>query len=227
MIDIVVAHYNEELSWIKNLKIEHVNKIYIYSKYEAKQNKPGVRRAVVDEKFMDQKYFHQLSNKVEYKHKDNIGRESETYLSHCVEQYHNLAEHTIFLQGEPHVHWDYINSLLDRFQNGELDVSDNSEWFWGVFLDGHIGGWYGATDASNYNFYTWFRTYVDQEIHLINGFPVYYGACFGVGKKQIQSRSIAFYQKIINNELQTVNPECGHFLERLWFYIFNCHIIKQ
>lgn len=226
MTDVVVAHYNEELFWIKQLDSKFINKIYIYSKYEGKQNGYGIRINTLNQKFVDKKYFDELSDKVVYKKIVNVGRESESYLRHCVEQYNHLAEHTMFLQGEPHISLGHINSLLQQFHDGKLNISDNFQYYDGIFLGGHLLDWYGATNLSDYNFYTWFRTYVDQEIHLINGLKAYFGACFGVSKKHIQSRTIEFYQKIIDNELQTRNPEAAHFLERLWFYIFNCHIIK-
>jgi hypothetical protein len=226
MTDIVIAHYNENLSWLQKLSKKYINKIYIYSKYEDDQNQNGIRLKNINLEFLKEEYFKSLSSKVTYYHIPNVGRESETYLRYCVEQYNNLAEHTLFLQGEPHMRLEHINSLLQQFHDKKLNISDNFEYFDGIFLDdGHLSNWYGQTELSDYNFYTWFRTYVDQEMHLLNGLKVYFGACFGVSKKHIQSRSIEFYQQIIDETLKTRNPETAHFLERLWFYIFNCHII--
>ena len=90
--------------------------------------------------------------------------------------------------------------------------------------NGHLSMWYGKCDLSVHNCFTWFRTYVDQKVYLYN-MKIYYGACFGVSKNRILSRTQEFYQNLRIQEFSSINPEAAHFAERSWFYIFNCHLI--
>jgi hypothetical protein len=49
-------------------------------------------------------------------------------------------------------------------------------------------------------------------------------AIFAVSRTQILSRPKEYYERLIV-QLSTENaPIEAHFLERSWFYVFNCHI---
>lgn len=93
-VHVVVAKYNEDVSWIKNLKYP----VFVYDK----SSNP------IDNSF-------RLSN---------IGREAHTFLYYIVSNYNSLADYTIFLQGNPYDHAkkipdstnekckEYINNLI-------------------------------------------------------------------------------------------------------------------
>jgi hypothetical protein len=71
MIEVVISKYNEDSDWIK--RINH--KTIVYDKSD---------------------------NPIEGSiHRPNIGREAETLLFHIIENYNNLPDLTIFLQGDP------------------------------------------------------------------------------------------------------------------------------
>ncbi|KIX04639.1 uncharacterized protein Z518_05509 [Rhinocladiella mackenziei CBS 650.93] len=80
-LDLVIAHYNESLAWLSSCS----RLATIYSKGDRPQtsqdNSPVYR---------------------EVKALPNWGRESHTYLHHIVHNYDNLAEVTLFLQGNIH-----------------------------------------------------------------------------------------------------------------------------
>ncbi len=90
-IELVVARYNEDLSWLK--KINKNIKITIYNK----------------------------GDPINFKNikLPNVGRESHTYLTHILNNYDNLADITIFTQADPFLHSPHFLTLLnyiDLFQ---------------------------------------------------------------------------------------------------------------
>jgi hypothetical protein len=82
MKELVIAVYNEDISWINN--IDSVDKIHIYNK--------GQRNIV------------STDPRVQVTTLPNVGREGHTFTHHIVNNYDRLPEHTIFLQGDPFYH---------------------------------------------------------------------------------------------------------------------------
>lgn len=83
--ELVVARYNEDLSWL--FKVNN-KKITIYNK----------------------------GNNINYNNikLPNIGRESHTYLTHIIKNYDNLADITIFTQGDPFFHSPDFLNLIEK-----------------------------------------------------------------------------------------------------------------
>ena len=85
-VECVIARYNEDLSWLKELKNK---KITIYNKGKDDISYDSIKLP-------------------------NIGRESHTYLTHIIQNYNNLADITIFTQGNPFTHSpDFIELVKD------------------------------------------------------------------------------------------------------------------
>jgi len=226
MINIIVSHYNENLEWIKKLTNNNINNIYIYSKYLEQQDHNGIRKKNLNINFNNHEYFINLNKNIIYKNIPNVGRESETYLRYCYENYDNLSLGTIFLQGEPHVDINGIYEWIDHLLLPENKYTPNTSinTIFSGMKDGHVPMWYGKCDLSEYNCFTWLRQYIDPELYPYH-MKIYFGACFGVSKDRILSRPRDFYRNLIDKELSTTNPEVAHFCERTWYYIFNCHKI--
>jgi hypothetical protein len=72
-IDMVVAHYNEDLSWLEYVR--PFVRLFIYHK----GNNPDTNN--------------------DYIILNNVGKETHTYLTHIINNYDNLAEVTVFVQG--------------------------------------------------------------------------------------------------------------------------------
>ena len=217
MIDIVIAHYKEDLEWVRKLTQDNIQNIYIYSKYDMKDK-------MLSAKF-NKHYFLSLSQKVKYLHIPNLGRESETYLRFCFEYYEKLSEGIIFLQGQPHVGTSeiisWINNLTKKYDYTPNYIIDSIYY---MLNNGKIHHWNGPCELSKYNCFTFLRKYISNDLFTY-GIKIYPGANFGISKKHILSRPKNFYMDLIDKELSSINPEAGHFCERLWFYIFNCHKI--
>lgn len=85
-VEVVVAKFNEDVSWTKNVK----HKVTIYNK-----NRED-----------DHLYENNLPN---------YGKDAQTHLYHIINNYDNLTDFTIFLQGNPFDHYcencvEFINS---------------------------------------------------------------------------------------------------------------------
>jgi hypothetical protein len=77
--NLVVSYYNEDLSWYEKMNKKN---IIIYDK----SSKPKVFTIP----------------------RDNVGRDTETFLFHILEHYDNLPEYVIFVQGNPFDHMDSV-----------------------------------------------------------------------------------------------------------------------
>lgn len=223
MIDLVISHYNEDLKWLNDVNKSNIRKIFIYSKYNEDQTHAGIRQKNLNKKFESNEYYAELSDKIKKIKSPNIGRESETYLRYCFEQYNADVEGVVFLQGQPHVDIRIVNSWIEQISS-KRPYTDNYKKLdlYNMLTDGKLKNWYGNCNQSKYNCFTWLRTYVDSELYPYR-IKTYLNAEFGVAKKFIKTRSRLYYLDLIHKELMTSNPESAHFFERLWFYIFNCH----
>lgn len=83
-IDVVIARYQEDISWIQRLDNPHL-KIKVYNKFHNEEN------------FLP-----------------NVGREGHTYLYHIVNNYDNLNEYTYFLQADPSYHCHEIIHIMNN-----------------------------------------------------------------------------------------------------------------
>jgi hypothetical protein len=169
----------------------------------------------------------------------NVGRESHTYLTYIVENYHRLPEIIFFTQGHIDDHCKDFNR--DKFIDlGENKFSQNfktlnSNYY---FYSPHIG--YDKDHIHSYRnnilvpkdelgFRTWFKTYVDVDstyTDIDNGIKLWWGGVFSVRCECILSRPKEYYKRLLDYIPKTNNPEVGHYFERSWFYIFNCHLYK-
>lgn len=207
---IVVAKYNEDIKWL--LPFKDITIIY---------NK-GINNINMD--------------RFETIRLPNIGRESHTYLYHIINNYENLADKTIFLQGSIIDH--KIFNLEDYFKEndfiGKLDILKLDKFKNKIE---HYGKWKidyknGDMKICNYTPYDWITKIIgidmDMDGDIYSDFiNVVWGANFAVSKKLIHSKPIEFYENIIRHIDYHKNPEEGHFLERSWYIIFHNKYIPK
>ena len=210
--EIVVAHYNENLDWLKHVS----NEVTLYTKGAAPTND-----------------FRQISKL------PNIGREGHTFLHHIVSRYNTLACITLFLQGDVHG-WNegtppHTELSLTEMRESSLTLSgpsatgfglaerfekwDGMEWDkdpkrWlerrgkGIRMSNLTPGqfWQFIFDADHPASVPWTRAGV-----------------FAVTSEAIQHRPLSFWQNLLDyfEKLDHANPEEGHFLERFWTSIFS------
>ena len=110
--EIVVARYSENLDWLKKIKKSKDLKITVYNKGKDDIDVPFIPLP-------------------------NIGRESHTYLYHIIHNYDNLADQTIFCQGDPISHSpDFIN-LINKYRKKFEPVQPLSIRFWSEGVPPH------------------------------------------------------------------------------------------
>ena len=96
-IQLVVAHYQEDLSWLD--QYSSLSKV-VYSKGRT----PPANAVTLP----------------------NIGREAHTYLHHIIEHYDKLEDVTVFLQGNPHEHVERLFEKVCSLNDGltYIDLGD-------------------------------------------------------------------------------------------------------
>jgi hypothetical protein len=102
--EIVVARYNENLDWLKKIKKSKDLKITVYNKGLDDIDVPFIK----------------LENK---------GRESQTYLYHIINNYDNLADQTIFCQGDSIFHSPDFLDLINKYRKKFEPVQPLSAWY--------------------------------------------------------------------------------------------------
>lgn len=210
-VSLVINRFNESVDWIK--EYEDI-KIIIYNKgSELKINQKNV--SVID--------------------KENLGRESETYLYHVIENYSTLSDLTIFTQAYP---FDNIPSFFE-FLNSDLSKKEyNNHFNWygknsdicdqngspGIYpiLSGH-------PNEFNRTLGTIYKDVFSKECPSVINFKP--NASFSVSKDLILKRPKKLYQKLLSyliypeqNDYEGIfkyNPYEGHIIERMWGLIFN------
>ena len=190
MVRVVIAKYNENVDWAKNIK----HNVTIYDKSN-----------------------HPIDGSISLK---NVGREGETFLYHIVNHYDNLDDVTVFLQGNPFDHlqtlvgWRTITSDEEKdivIQKVNTEINDTCDFttFYQVLYNIPNGeNNVNTTEACNIYY---------NESH--DTFTVSPGAQYIVPKKNILSRPLEFWKKLhaamYNNE--ELNGYCQ---EQLWYLAY-------
>ena len=209
-IDFVIARYNEPIEWAQQGNNYNVT-IYNKSSIES----PSMISL------------------------PNVGREAHTYLHHIIQNYDTLASVNIFLQGKisDHKYTENIDDIANylgisarscgfsqNFHSTKIGVDVHSDPDFNIRMIDKLITQYGISPSSvaKIQFSDWFTQYID---------PVYpdpliwYGnAIFAVSKDRIHSRSKEFYKTLLSQLSIETSPIEAHFLERSWYYIFNCHL---
>ncbi len=202
---IIVSRYDEDISWLEEYKDFN---IYIYNK-----------GANIETKH---------SNKV--LSLPNVGRESHTWIYHIVENYNNLDAVNIFLQGrvddlgimaftDPK---DYlVKTIKYGFSVSRMGLLGPLHWKKNVGIEKdkrYKSKWEdGEISRSKQGF----RDFAKD---LFPKIPIFvatsYGGCFAVTNQKIKKYDLNFYKDILRILEKHQNPIEGHFMERLWCYLF-------
>jgi hypothetical protein len=252
-VDVVLAHYNEDLSWLS--KIGEDSHIHVYTKGpQVELNFPSG----------SQTSLQQLPN---------VGRESHTYLSHIVKNYERLADWTVFTQaGEPSfgykghrsggghllsgddfanylrphpsgsrfvytsaVHLPSMNHLLrasycikdELLEGGGVDVCPKEAAQWTPWWD--IGDFhkYIASKVEGQHgeeIMDFYRKYIDPT-YKADELVAFFpqGARFAVSKDTILRRPKAQYAELLNVLSKDTDSYAGYYMEWLWSELFLGH----
>ena len=189
--EIVVARYQEDTSWL-NL-INTFDKKTIYNKYDEDS-----------------------SNYLQ-----NVGREGHTYLHHIIKNYDNLADYTLFCQGDPFFHH---SSFMQDCTNIDNLIKDKSILFLCEKAQEKVWGIQGPKHPIGLPVYYFFNLLFGVKLSTNQMLNIYYGSQFIISKENIRVRPKDFYKFLINFISYEMDPIEGYVFERLWPYIFNEHL---
>lgn len=181
---ILVARYNENIEWTQQFE-----NVIIYNK--------GDTLNVCNEILLN-----------------NVGREGHTYYKYICDHYDNLAEYTIFLQGNPFDHSPNIISMLNHCVNTKLMI--DFEFISEAVYDCNL---INCTHRHGLPLiYVYEKIFQEKKIDM--NFQFGAGAQFIVHKKNILNKPKEFYVRIIKMLEYDIDPIEGHVIERFHKLIF-------
>jgi len=202
---IVVARYNEDIHWLLPFKLVTI----IYNK--------GDDKDLIINNF----------NTIKLK---NVGRESHTYLYHIINNYENLKERTIFIQGRISDHKvldfeDYFKDTYDFIAKTSDLKLDKLK----VMIE-HYGKWSKENiQKCEYTPYDWIEKVIGINLSEISNdeTKVVWGANFSISREMIHRKPKIFYENLLRFLDYDINPEEGHYMERSWYILFHNNYSKK
>ena len=202
---LIISRFNEDLNWLKRFKNF---KITIYNKGQDIQNITFGKVIKLE----------------------NVGRESHTWIYHIFKNYENLDDINIFLQGriddlgcmayqDPNL---YINEIKKfGFAASRYGILGPSHWKWHVGIEKdyrYKDAWVNnQISRSKIGFRNFSKKFFSDIPYFVN---TSYGGCFAVKKELILNYEKDFYYELLEILDKHQNPIEGHYMERLWCYMF-------
>jgi hypothetical protein len=212
-IEIVVARYNEDLSWTKEYPFNQF-KYTIYNKGSNDNfTKPSLYREF------------QLPN---------VGKCDHTYLYHIVNNYSTLAPITIFLPGSLKIYYKkavaikLINHILSC--NNAVFLGFETSNIKDTFKKFCLDNWSSTSNINKTG-----NNNLDLEKALLRPYGKWYNhffkntivkhycfmGIFSINKLDVIKHDISRYIQLLNCVSFHSNPEVGHYIERSWAAIFH------
>ena len=219
-IHLVLAKYCEDISWLadytqsKDIDVELT--VFVYNKG---------RDQVINNFGLSHEHFKVFSL-------PNVGRESDTYLTHYIQNYKVYQTisncYVICSQADPRPHIPKGMSISQYMDTIIADAMKNKMSI--MFAKPHNFREHTATynfNISQWNsqqilkygdvYGKWFEKYVRKDFPR----PVVWwaGAIFCFNSELIKAKPIDYFTNIKTTVDNDINPETGHFCERSWYYI--------
>ena len=199
-VELVVAHYHENLNWLR--RVPATIKKTIYSKAEIPPEIPHITLP-------------------------NIGREAHTYLHHLVSRYESLADYTIFCQGKPFDHAYDFHATLRTLASGEFSPEPFT-WLGHIIDTDTSDGllfrqWSKNETKDGLDLAGFHRSLFSKSGPEIYSF--FLGAQCIVRRELVQKQPNSFYQKAL--KLSTTFPHAAHCYERMWDGVFRVEGISR
>ena len=148
---------------------------------------------------------------------NNVGREGHTYYKYIYDNYENLEDYTIFLQGNPFDHSpNIINNLYYYITNSDVNI--NFEFLSETIITSTFNLESLIHNQCNNINETFKKIFNIEKSNFQFNFGI--GAQFIVSKKAILKNSKDFYLNIINILEKDINPNEGYDIERFHKLIF-------
>lgn len=249
-VQVVLAHYSEDLSWTKEHEHPSV-KFTVYSKSET----PPMGTIVLP----------------------NVGRESHTYLHHIVHNYHRLADWTVFSQavrpswgyhggGEASGHlsdrvefvdylqpfpdgrdsffiFDAVSQFPSAKQTNRLGfmMKDLAESAMDKSMcppgaaDGWTPWWWDQDhpqlrgEASNITMLQFYHRFIARDEYTEKPLTLAFaqGARFAVSRDRIHTRPQEYYAALLEQLSRSVMPMEGYWMEAAWYDAFHPEALQS
>lgn len=216
-IQLVVAYYNEDLSWIEHLQKECcINNILIISKKH--QNHPKYKSI----------------------HLPNVGRESHSFMWYIINHYDNLPETIFFSLGGVNSNNMKYQKFLFVVKNlakvkdlGIVTVPGHLSFRYSPFdYDFTLDEWKSSTISNNNDefklipsclrpFGKWYETYISNDLTKISKYGVSYNSIFCTTNDAIRKYPKSLYEALYDQLSVGDNIEVGHYIERVYFSMFS------
>ncbi|GAB2528310.1 DUF3431 domain-containing protein [Spirosoma aerophilum] len=198
MPELVVAHYTENLNWLRNLPKSLMQTIY------TKGSELMTEHTAIP--------------------LPNVGREAHTYLHHIVNRYDSLAEWTVFCQGKPFDHaYDFKKTMHEFVAHPDAISSTGFRWL-GHLIDtddqqGHrlFQPWSKNEDGRGLDIHGFHRALFGTDGPELYTFVL--GAQFAVHRNLLRQRPVSFYEHAL--AVSVSYPDAAHCFERSWDRVFN------
>ena len=216
--DLVVSAYAADLGWVEDLREKYPDvRVWMYDKDEIpavglRWQTPPIRLP-------------------------NVGKCDHTYLHHIVEHYDDLADWTLFTTDCPHdsvpAGFKMADGLIPQPHAVCPWVCRVRDWDaatgrirWETFAnrpDKNGTNWAerfasGKITPARLSFVDWAKKYVGCDVN--RDWPGYHpGAVFAAPKKAITYLPREFYARLRDQLSHSVEPEEGHYMERLWLTV--------
>ena len=193
-IELVVARYREDISWLNNIP-------------------PQIRVTIYD-KNPDAPHSNALVL-------PNIGREAHTYLHHITTRWETLSPLTVFCQGKPFDHaFDFHRTLRELARAPEA-VAD-FQWLGHIIDTDDARGqrlfvnWSKNDDGHELDLHGFHRALFGDDGPEKYVFQL--GAQFIITEALIRSRPLDFYRRALR--VASEFPDAAHCFERSWDKVF-------
>lgn len=219
--NLVITHCEESLAWLDKITPRTYGMVYIYHKGNKTQNAAHYGCPV----------------NVLWIPVENVGREGATIMQHCLRMKRHevtaLPSHfTVFMQSDPdpHIHRgtmfplhethkyyseaDYRACALDFYNNAGVMTYSADSGYDKMKEKGHMKATQQGTMSEYYEYL------FKRPFPATTGIPVSYCNVFGVRNYRILAHSDSFYERALRTLNHHINPEEGHYFERLTRSIF-------
>ena len=224
-VDVVVAHYREDLSWL-NPYLSKIDHLYLYCK-----DKPACQKGLSSNLQGATLVVHHLTNE---------GRETNTYLTHIINYYHHLGQRTVFTMGSLNGNWMrklsflfslsepsmpkrrcYEKTFFDKVKAFQFSARSTIATSLGdgynYFEQGSRVEFAEFRPLSQWMYHYFKRDVFEQGCRYGDG---QHGAIFSVTNDDIRQYSPDFYRQLLQANQGSDSMEAGYFMERIWRFMF-------
>jgi hypothetical protein len=192
---IIIARYNEDINWTRKFyETLGLSNVIIYNK--------GI---ILD-----------ISNEISMK---NVGREGHTFFKYIYDNYDNLDNYTIFLQGNPYDHLPNLDNILLKYINDEKigNLNINFEFLSNNILKCNLNGCRYHNNIPLRKVYNKLFKCRKEPNEIIFGA----GGQFIISKEKILYNPKEFYLEIVKILEYNISPIEGYVIERFTKVIFD------